>query len=112
MAIEFEVRGQRAVLTQISPCQDPYGTNHKLVAHVDFGPGCLEGTNWLTTGVGLPAREYTKEELIKHVIAEIECKFQEHQRERKKRKEIEATEAWLKNLADRVNKVVQGRERR
>ena len=108
MAIEFEVRGQRAVLTHISSCRDPYGTNHEIVACVDFRPGCLEGTNWLTTGVGLPAREYTKEELVKDVIAEIEHLFQEEQRRHQKRREINDIEASLTDLVDKVNKVVQG----
>ena len=105
MPIEFEIRGHRAVITKVLPRLDRWGEWNELVAKVDFPDG---GLPWLAMGVALPAREYTSEELIKYVTYDIERQLHEEAEERQKRKKADEAEAQLKDLANKVNKVIEG----
>lgn len=78
----------------------------ELFAFVEFPDNVLPGTSWGGTDVALPAKEYTREELIKYVTYDIERQLHEEADKRKKRKKETEAEAQLKDLADRVNKVI------
>ena len=106
--IEIEVMGHNGKITRLLPTIRSFpgilDEEKDLVsAWVEFEPP-VNGTMGLY--VNLPARDYTREELIKAVVKAVEASFLTDQRIKAERQKREAREKALEALVEGVKKAV------
>jgi len=102
--IQIEVQGHKATITSLRPTYGAGGEKQFIVC-VDFGQDHPQGGP-ISMGVYIPARGYTKKELIERVSLAAEAALRADQRKRKeeevKRWETEMFERYTRKVAEKL----------
>ncbi len=106
--IDIEVMGHKGKITRLLPLMRPFPRifdeeKDLISAWVEFNPPA-DGTMGLY--VNIPAKDYTREGLIKAVVMAVERSFVTDQRIKAERERREVREKDLEAFVDRVKKAV------
>ncbi len=101
--IEIEVMGHKGKITRLLPKPKGLFSEEEITAVVEFDPP-VDGT--LSLYVGIPVKDYTREELILAVFTEVQNHLVLDQKIKAERESQEARKKKLEALVERVKKAV------